>query len=66
MKETRNPSLITAPSHTRQTKNRLAKAIGSPLSEKELDARLKNAISGKEKGIPASVIIREVRKRLGL
>ena len=44
----------------------LAKAIGSPLTGKGLDARLKKAMTGKEKGIPASVAVRETRKRLGL
>jgi|HubBroStandDraft_1064217.scaffolds.fasta_scaffold922820_1 hypothetical protein len=44
----------------------LAKAIGSPLTGKDLDARLGKATSGKEKGIPASVAIKETRKRLGL
>jgi len=46
--------------------NHLAKAVGSPLTGKDLDARLEKAMSGKEKGIPASVAIRETRKRLGL
>ena len=46
--------------------NHLAKAIGSPLTGKNLDVRLKKAMSGKEKGIPASVTIKETRKRLGL
>ncbi|MCE0523642.1 MAG: hypothetical protein LV480_12110 [Methylacidiphilales bacterium] len=46
--------------------NHLAKAIGSPLTGKELDARLEKAMSGKEKGVPASVAIKETRKRLGL
>ena len=44
----------------------LAKAIGSPLTGKGLDTRLKNAVSGKEKGIPASVAIKNARKRFGL
>jgi len=44
----------------------LAQAIGSPVTGKDLDARLENAVSGKEKGIPASVAIKNVRKRLGL
>ncbi len=46
--------------------NHLAKAIGSPLTGKDLDARLEKAMSGKEKGIPAAVAIKETRKRLGL
>jgi hypothetical protein len=46
--------------------NHLAKAIGSPLTGKNLDARLEKAMSGKEKGIPASVAVKETRKRLGL
>jgi hypothetical protein len=46
--------------------NHLAKAIGSPLTGKDLDVRLEKAMSGKEKGIPASVAIKETRKRLGL
>jgi hypothetical protein len=46
--------------------NHLAKAIGSPLAGKDLDARLEKAISGKEKGVPASAAIKETRKRLGL
>jgi len=46
--------------------NHLAKAIGSPLTGKDLDMRLEKAMSGKEKGIPASVAIKETRKRLGL
>lgn len=46
--------------------NHLAKAIGSPISGKGLDARLEKALSGKEKGTPASVAIKETRKRLGL
>ena len=46
--------------------NYLAKAIGSPISGKDLDARLEKAMNGKEKGIPASVAIKETRKRLGL
>ena len=50
----------------RSTVGKLAKAIGAPLSGKDLDDRLKNAISGKEKGIPASVAIAATRKRLGL
>ena len=49
-----------------QNVNHLAKAIGSPLTGKDLDARLEKATSGKEKGIPASVAIKETRKRLGL
>jgi len=44
----------------------LTKAIGSPLTGKDLDARLEKAMSGKDKGIPASVAIKETRKRLGL
>ena len=43
----------------------LAQAIGSSLTVKELDARLEKAISGKEKGVPASLAIKETRKRLG-
>jgi hypothetical protein len=46
--------------------NRLAKAIGSPISGKDLDSRLEKAMSGKEKGIFAFVAIKETRKRLGL
>lgn len=46
--------------------NHLAKAIGSPLTGKDLDARLENAISGKEKGFSASTAVKETRKRLGL
>lgn len=46
--------------------NHLAKAIGSPLTGKDLDARMEKAMSGKEKGIPASVAIKETQKRLGL
>jgi hypothetical protein len=46
--------------------NHLAQAIGSPLTGKNLDARLEKAMSGKEKGIPASVAVKETRKRLGL
>lgn len=46
--------------------NHLAKAIGSPLTGKDLDARLEKAMSGQEKGIPASVAIKETRKRLRL
>jgi len=46
--------------------NHLAKAIGSPLTGKDLDARLENAISGKEKGLPASAAVKKTRKRLGL
>jgi len=46
--------------------NHLAKAIGSPLTGKDLDVRLEKAMSGKEKGIPAFVAIKETRKRLGL
>jgi hypothetical protein len=46
--------------------NHLAKAIGSPLSGKDLDARLEKATSGKEKSIPASTAIKDARKRLGL
>jgi hypothetical protein len=46
--------------------NSLAKAIGSPLTGKDLDVRLEKAMSGKEKGIPVSVAIKETRKRLGL
>ena len=46
--------------------NHLAKAIGSPLTGKDLDARLTKAMSGKEKGVPASVAIKATRKRLGL
>jgi hypothetical protein len=46
--------------------NHLAKAIGSPLTGKDLDVRLKKAMSGTEKSIPASVAIQETRKRLGL
>jgi len=44
----------------------LAKAIGSPLTGKNLDVRLEKAMSGKEKVIPASIAIKETRKRLGL
>ena len=44
----------------------LTKAVGSPLTGKDLDARLEKAMSGKEKGVPASVAIKETRKRLGL
>jgi hypothetical protein len=46
--------------------NHLAKAIGSPLTGKDLDVRLEKAMSGKEKSISASVAIKETRKRLGL
>jgi hypothetical protein len=46
--------------------NHLAKAIGSPLTGKDLDARLEKAMSGKEKGIPASVAIKATRNRLDL
>jgi hypothetical protein len=46
--------------------NHLTKAIGSPISGKDLDTRLEKAMSGKEKGISASVAIKETRKRLGL
>ncbi len=46
--------------------NHLAKAIGSPLTEKDLDERLEKAMSGKEKGIAASLAVKETRKRLGL
>ena len=46
--------------------NQLAKAIGSPLTGQDLDTRLEKAMNGKEKGIPASVAIKETRKRLGL
>jgi hypothetical protein len=46
--------------------NHLAKAIGSPLTGQELDARLEKALSGKEKGIPASVAIKAARRRFGL
>ncbi len=46
--------------------NHLAKAIGSPLTGKDLDARLEKAMSGKEKGVLASVSIKRARKRLGL
>jgi hypothetical protein len=46
--------------------NQLANAIGSPLAGKDLDVRLEKAMSGKEKGIPASAAIRATRKRLGL
>ena len=49
-----------------RARRHLAKVIVSPLTGKDLDARLKNAVSGKEKGIPASVAIKSVRKRLGL
>ena len=44
----------------------LAKAIGTPLTDKDLDSRLESAMNGKEKGIPASVAIKSTRKRLGL
>jgi hypothetical protein len=44
----------------------LAKAIGSPLCGRDLDGRLERAMSGKEKGVAASVAIKETRKRLGL
>jgi len=46
--------------------NHLAKAIGLPISGKDLDARLEKAMSGKEKGTPASAAIKATRKRLGL
>jgi hypothetical protein len=46
--------------------NHLAKAIGSPLTGQDLDARLEKAISGKVKGTPASVAVKKTRKRLGL
>jgi hypothetical protein len=46
--------------------NHLAKAIGSSPTGKDLDMRLEKAMSGKEKGIPAFVAIKETRKRLGL
>jgi hypothetical protein len=46
--------------------NHLAKAIGSPLTGKDLDVRLEKAMSGKEKSISASVAVKETRKRLGL
>jgi len=49
-----------------QNVNHLAKAIGSPLTGKDLDVRLETAMSGKEKGIPASIAIKQTRKRLGL
>jgi hypothetical protein len=44
----------------------LTKAIGSPLTGKDLDFRLENAVGGKSKGISASAAIKSVRKRLGL
>jgi hypothetical protein len=49
-----------------QKVGRLAKAVGTPLSGKDLDTRLENALSGKERGVPASAAIKSVRKRLGL
>jgi len=44
----------------------LARAIGSPLTGKILDARLEGAVSGREKGVSASAAVKHVRKRLGL
>jgi hypothetical protein len=46
--------------------NHLSKAIGSPLKGKDLDVRLEKAMNGKEKSVPASIAVKETRKRLGL
>jgi hypothetical protein len=60
------------PPHKKLTKSvgrdvdHLAEAIGSPLTGKVLDARLERAVSGREKGVPASAAIKNIRKRLGL
>jgi len=54
------------PSSLGRKVNHLAKAIGSPLTGKGLDDRLEKATSGKDKGVPASIAIKTVRKRLGL
>ncbi len=60
------PSPKPSVARARKATSKLAKAVGAPLSGKGLDTRLKNAISGKEKGIPASAAIAAIRKRLGL
>jgi hypothetical protein len=59
----------TAKKGTRVVKRNVdeaAKAIGSPLTGTILDARLEAGVSGKEKGIPASAAVRNVRNRLGV